>query len=244
MPPNPACMVCSPKPEILLKLDTGRVTVKALRDDILIKALNMVNPDVMVDGKGIILISSEEGETDDNNDKILKDLSIVDGCVLKVDDFFQNYELTITLIHKDVQRDDASLFEVIARDPSVVKPAVNGAAAAGPTRKRFVDASSQFNISSLQKDKLHLDGHTQTDAWDESLDDVCVIEDDRAKASKTSSQDTPSPDTATAGSSSIRSPPKKRKPAVVGNDQGPLAKRSKTQEEEDDDDDLICMDDD
>ena len=32
----------------------------------------MVAPDVEVEGKGIILISSEEGETEVNNDKFLK----------------------------------------------------------------------------------------------------------------------------------------------------------------------------
>jgi hypothetical protein len=33
--------------------------------------LNMVAPDVEVEGKGIILISSEEGETETNNSKLL-----------------------------------------------------------------------------------------------------------------------------------------------------------------------------
>ena len=37
----------------------------------------MVAPDVEVEGKGIILISSEEGETEVNNDKFLKVLKWV-----------------------------------------------------------------------------------------------------------------------------------------------------------------------
>ena len=37
----------------------------------------MVAPDVEVEGKGIILISSEEGETEVNNDKFLKVQDIV-----------------------------------------------------------------------------------------------------------------------------------------------------------------------
>lgn len=81
----------------------------------------MVNPDVMLDGKGVIIISSEEGETECNEGKLLKEMSIVDGCILKVDDFFQNYELTITIFHKTAERDEAK-FEIIA-DKDVLKTA-------------------------------------------------------------------------------------------------------------------------
>lgn len=106
---------------MVLKVDTDIVTVKELRDDILIKEMNMINPDVMLDGKGIIVISSEEGETECNEGKLLKEMSIVDGCILKVDDFFQNYELTVTIFHKTAERDDPK-FEIIA-DKDVLKTA-------------------------------------------------------------------------------------------------------------------------
>lgn len=119
--PNPNCYVCAAKPELVLKVDTEAVTVKELRDEILIKAMNMVNPDVMLDGKGIIVISSEEGETECNEGKLLKELSIVDGCILKVDDFFQNYELTVTIIHKTAEHDEPR-FHIVA-DKDVLKTA-------------------------------------------------------------------------------------------------------------------------
>lgn len=234
MPPNPKCMVCSPKPEIVLKIDTGKVTVKELRDDVLIKALNMVNPDVMVDGKGIILISSEEGETDCNNDKMLKDLSIVDGCVLKVDDFFQSYELTITIIHKDVERDDASVFEVIA-DPSLLKPDSKGANNVPKEKSDDIKDDPEEGGTPAKKAKL-----TDDDVDDD--DDLCVIEDDDVEIvepNSGASGSSSAADTA-AASSSIKSPPKKRK-TVVDYEQGPSAKRSRNDE---DDDDLICIDDD
>ena len=57
--------------------------------------LNMIAPDVEVEGKGIILISSEEGETEANNDKFLKDLGLVDGSILTCDDFLQSYTLKV-----------------------------------------------------------------------------------------------------------------------------------------------------
>jgi hypothetical protein len=58
----------------------------------------MIAPDVEVEGKGIILISSEEGETEGNNDKFLKDLGIVDGSILTCDDFLQSYTLKVSKV--------------------------------------------------------------------------------------------------------------------------------------------------
>ena len=58
----------------------------------------MVQPDVEIDdGTGRIIISSEEGETDENNDKTLAFFGLTDQSCLKCDDFFQNYELKIIL---------------------------------------------------------------------------------------------------------------------------------------------------
>ncbi len=56
-----------------MKIDVSRMTVRALCERVLKKELNMVAPDVEIDdGLGTILISSEEGETDDIADKLLK----------------------------------------------------------------------------------------------------------------------------------------------------------------------------
>lgn len=168
IPPNPKCYVCSPKPEIVLKIDTKKVTVKSLRDDVLIKALNMVEPDVTIDGKGVIVISSEEGETDANDNIILKDIQIVDGCILKADDYFQNYELSITIVHKDVERDDAEMFEVIA-DPDLLKP---------EQPKESDESTSKANGS-----KNDVAQPMQTDGDGDDSD--CVIEDDEGSSVKT-----------------------------------------------------------
>lgn len=48
------------------------MTIQEFRDEVLIKSLNTIDPDVIIDGKGIIVISSEEGETEQNNSKMLK----------------------------------------------------------------------------------------------------------------------------------------------------------------------------
>lgn len=232
-PPNPDCIVCSDKPTIALKIDTGVVTIKAFRDDILIKALNMVDPDVTEEGKGIILISSEEGETDCNNDKLLSDLGIVDGCILKADDFFQNYELTITIHHRAVGRDDAQPFEVIA-DPRVLQPKVAAESSNGTT------AAEAESSTPAKRAKLDADAKGDTaDAADD--DDAVIAVDDALPSSSTASGSAKQSAAGSSSSSSaIRSPPKKRKTGKVASE--PKAKRSKPSVD-DSDDDLIILDD-
>lgn len=99
--PNQKCYVCAPTPSAALAVDTTKMTIAELEEIVLKNRLNMIAPDVMVDGKGIVLISSEEGETEANNDKVLADLGVKDGAILKVDDFQQNYSLTVTVVHRE-----------------------------------------------------------------------------------------------------------------------------------------------
>ncbi|ROT63749.1 putative SUMO-activating enzyme subunit 2-like [Penaeus vannamei] len=120
--PNPKCYVCSEKPEVSVRLNVEKVTVKVLEDRILKSALNMIAPDVeLCDGKGTILISSEEGETEANNDKLLKDFGIQEGTRLNCDDFLQNYTLVVNVIHSEKLEEGAE-FEVIG-DPDELKKA-------------------------------------------------------------------------------------------------------------------------
>lgn len=100
-PPNPKCYVCAPMPEVILAIDTSKTTIKELLEIVLKSRLNMIAPDVMIDGTGSVVISSEEGETEENNDKLLEELGIKDGTILKVDDFQQNYSLTIIIIYRE-----------------------------------------------------------------------------------------------------------------------------------------------
>ncbi|XP_015115400.1 SUMO-activating enzyme subunit 2 [Diachasma alloeum] len=122
-PPNPKCYVCAPTPSAVLAVDTTKMTIAELDEVVLKGRLNMIEPDVMVDGKGIVLISSEEGETEENNGKILEELGVKDGTILKVDDFQQNYSLTVTVVHRDKpsSREDEPDFLVVA-DEKDLKP--------------------------------------------------------------------------------------------------------------------------
>ncbi|XP_011568472.2 SUMO-activating enzyme subunit 2 [Plutella xylostella] len=102
-PPNPKCYVCAPKPEVGLACNLKQLTLKdltvAFKD-----GLNMQAPDATVEGKGLVVLSSEPGETDHNNEKTLEELGLNDGCALLVDDFLQNYEVRVRLQQEDEEK--------------------------------------------------------------------------------------------------------------------------------------------
>jgi len=108
--PNPKCYVCASKPEVHVKLNMETFTVKMFEEKIMKGWLNMIKPDAEVEGKGVILISSEldddgVAETECNNEKTLKDMNLVDGNVLVCDDFLQNYNVKVYLWHADKLED-------------------------------------------------------------------------------------------------------------------------------------------
>ncbi|XP_058818992.1 SUMO-activating enzyme subunit 2 [Topomyia yanbarensis] len=220
-PPNPKCYVCAAKPEVVLKVDTKNVTVKELRDDILIKALNMIDPDVIIDGKGTIVISSEEGETECNNDKKLDQLQIVDGCILKVDDFVQNYELTITVVHKDPARDESS-FDIVA-DVDTLKPKENEDTAVDNAQP---STSGQNGNSKPSSSSAVANGANGED----DDDDMCIIEEDTEQPSVRAETDNG------AGPSSATSGQEKRK---HDDSDAPASKKPRVSNDEDDDDLIV-----
>lgn len=111
-PPNPKCYVCATKPEVTVFLNTTTLTVKTLEEKVLKERFGMVAPDVEIeDGKGSILISSEEGETEENLPKTLSEFHVGNSARLKADDFLQNYQLVLNIRHRDSLENDVE-FEV------------------------------------------------------------------------------------------------------------------------------------
>lgn len=234
MTPNPKCIVCSDKPQVVVKIDTNRVTVKQFRDDVLVKSLNMIEPDVITESKGLVLISSEEGETDCNNHKKLSELDVVDGCILKVDDFVQQYELTVIIAHKEVER-DGDLFEIIA-DPDSLKPETK-------SEEKEVVPKEQDNGEPKAKKPRH-------EPEEDSDDDLCIVED--------GDTDTNRPTTSAAAASSSGQHSAKNIQSAVDDDDLCIVEdekmdlggvpstssepRNKRPRIEEDDDDLIVID--
>ncbi|XP_014664793.1 PREDICTED: SUMO-activating enzyme subunit 2-like [Priapulus caudatus] len=130
--PNPACPVCSEKHEVTVRLNCETTTVKTLEEKVLKDALTMVAPDVEIeDGKGTILISSEEGETEGNHGKFLKDFGIGHDSRLKCDDFFQDFEVVVNIMQsEDLER--GVEFELIG-NVAQLKAKMDAKAASGST---------------------------------------------------------------------------------------------------------------
>jgi len=120
-PPNPKCYVCADKPEVHIKLNMETMTVRSFEERILKGALNMVAPDAEIDGKGVILLSSEEGETEENMDKPLSAFGLGDGGVLSCDDFLQNYTLRVYLWQMTEKPEDGSDF-IVTGDKDKLQP--------------------------------------------------------------------------------------------------------------------------
>ncbi|XP_033013279.1 SUMO-activating enzyme subunit 2 [Lacerta agilis] len=163
-PPNPNCYVCASKPEVTVKLDVNKVTVLTLQDKIVKEKFNMVAPDVQIeDGKGTILISSEEGETEANNHRKLSDFGIRNGSRLQADDFLQDYTLLINVLHSEELGKDVE-FEVVGDEVVGPKPSEQ------PVTKNITNGSD--------------DGaQPSTSTAQEEDDDVLIVETEEGSSS-------------------------------------------------------------
>ncbi|XP_061825882.1 SUMO-activating enzyme subunit 2 [Nerophis lumbriciformis] len=216
-PPVANCYVCASKPEVTIKVNVHKTTVLSLQDKILKERFGMVAPDVQIeDGKGTILISSEEGETEANNSKFLSDFGIRNGSRLQSDDFLQDYTLLINVLHTEELERDVE-FEVVGEAPDKApQPQSN---------KEEVNSITNGNKDSAQpstSSKVLADN-----------DDVMFVDSDNeveapsSSASVTSSTKRKHPDAETGEAST-----KRQRTDVSGDAAAPT----------DDDDDIIALD--
>nr|CDS29216.2 SUMO activating enzyme subunit 2 [Hymenolepis microstoma] len=110
--PNPKCLVCSdgPTQEIRLYCSPMELKLVQLKDEILIKHLGMIAPDVQIEGTGSIIISSDGDETKDIEQKTLFDFKIKgDGFHrLCCDDFRQSMTFFLRIFRKEPCREEAT----------------------------------------------------------------------------------------------------------------------------------------
>ncbi|CAL8358555.1 unnamed protein product [Lota lota] len=170
-PPCANCYVCASRPEVTVKLNVHKTTVLALQDKILKERFGMVAPDVQIeDGKGTILISSEEGETDANNGKFLSDFGIRNGSRLQSDDFLQDYTLLINVLHAEDLEKDVE-FEVVGDAPDK--------APTPPSNQEDANSIANGNKDSAQPS-------TSSNAPAE-VDDVMIVDSEEEEAASSSS---------------------------------------------------------
>lgn len=212
-PPSANCYVCVSKPEVTVKLDVNKTMVISLQDRILKERFGMVAPDVQIeDGKGTILISSEEGETEANNNKFLSDFGIRNGSRLQSDDFLQDYTLLINVLHTEELEKDVE-FEVVGEAPDKA-----------PTPQNKPEEEN--NITNGNKDSAQPSTSSRAPADD---DDIMIVESDDEGAASSSAADTPSRH-------------KRKLPeAELGETSAKRPRTNQTAAEEDDDD-IIALD--
>lgn len=119
-PPNEKCYVCRDSPQIAVSVDVNKLTVKELEERVLKSLLNMVQPDAVKDSTGDVVISSEEGEMEGTYHKSLAEMGILDGTVLSVDDFVQNYSLQVIINHREAEHNKPDI-EIVG-DQSKCQP--------------------------------------------------------------------------------------------------------------------------
>ncbi|KAL5106654.1 SUMO-activating enzyme subunit 2 [Taenia crassiceps] len=110
--PNPNCLVCSgaQTQELRLHCNPAAMRLVHLKENVLMKHLGMIAPDVEIEGKGIILISSDDDETEDIEQETLFDFNLFgEGCPrLRCDDFRQNMTFYLRIISGSRSGDDFS----------------------------------------------------------------------------------------------------------------------------------------
>uniref|UniRef100_A0A8C6SFK8 SUMO-activating enzyme subunit 2 n=1 Tax=Neogobius melanostomus TaxID=47308 RepID=A0A8C6SFK8_9GOBI len=206
-PPSGNCYVCASKPEVTVKLNVNKTMVISLQDRILKERFGMVAPDVQIeDGKGTILISSEEGETEANNNKFLSDFGIRNGSRLQSDDFLQDYTLLINVLHTEELERDVE-FEVVGEAPDKAPPPQN-------------KPEDGNNITNGNKDSVQ----PSTSSKGQYDDDIMIVDSDDEGAASSSAVETPTRQK------------RKHSDAETGETSAKRPRTNQTAAEEDDDD--------
>merc|ERR1711962_506059 len=130
------------------------------------------------DGRGSIIISSEEGETEQNWAKPLSYFKITSGTLLKGDDFLQDYQLNVLIRHK-VGIDPPDIFQLEGEVPEVPqeeKPGSQSSAAITLTESEHSEKVSVTSPSPTRKRKIS-----------ESYEEVLAIKKRKSSESKNTS---------------------------------------------------------
>lgn len=221
-PPSANCYVCVSKPEVTVKLNVHKTIVLSLQDRILKERFGMVAPDVQIeDGKGTILISSEEGETEANNSKFLSDFGIRNGSRLQVDDFLQDYTLLVNVLHTEELERDVE-FEVVGEAPDKAPPP--------QTNQEEVNSITNGNKDSAQPS-------TSSKAPANDDDDIMIVDSDDEEMAASSSAAPATSGTKRKHSDAETGETSTKRPRT---DQSSAA--AAPADNDDDDDDIIALD--
>merc|ERR1719325_453190 len=143
----------------------------------------MVAPDAEIDGKGVVIINSEEETEKSVGEKTLKDMGLADGSILSCDDFLQDYNVKVILYHSTDLKDGVE-FELVGdlskleapkpeEEENGHKNGKNGAETNGSIKNG--EESNGDRKRKTEGDEEIPSKKTKVD--DEDDDIVCIVED-------------------------------------------------------------------
>lgn len=174
--PNPKCMVCSTDGEIVLSIDINKITVKQFDELILKKKLNMVAPDVLVDGR--MIISSDEDDELDLYAKTLAEAGVNHGSRFSVDDYFQNYSIKIMLQHKEKAQEEDPDFEIFGNLEELKTAEKNNVAEPEENDEDCLIENDENSVERIDDDMSTSGEQAHDMVIDKKQEDDSVIEED------------------------------------------------------------------
>eukprot|EP01095_Lingulamoeba_sp_RSL-Kostka_P009222 TRINITY_DN3172_c0_g1_i1.p1 TRINITY_DN3172_c0_g1~~TRINITY_DN3172_c0_g1_i1.p1 ORF type:complete len:606 (+),score=241.75 TRINITY_DN3172_c0_g1_i1:801-2618(+) len=108
--PNPDCYVCSSH-YLNVKIDVEQTTLKYFIDNVLKQSIGMIAPSLFI-GSTLIYEYYDEMEDDEKEDmekrslKTLKELNIISGTLLMVEDEMQVLELELSVTHQEFKNNN------------------------------------------------------------------------------------------------------------------------------------------
>ncbi|CAD5227020.1 unnamed protein product [Bursaphelenchus xylophilus] len=97
--PNPNCYVCADQHEASVRVNVEKMTVKSFVSTVITQGLGFLEPDVTDMLSGRIVVSSEDGMVKTIENSTLEQLSVKHGSQLDCDDFRQNLNIKVFVIH-------------------------------------------------------------------------------------------------------------------------------------------------
>ncbi|PRP83857.1 hypothetical protein PROFUN_08888 [Planoprotostelium fungivorum] len=117
--PNPDCYVCSSH-FVTLECDTDLMTLGVLVEGILRGRLGMNEPSITVDSD-ILFESGEDLDEEEvkrmklQSAKKLSECRIVNGTIIEIDDISQNFQLKISIVHKNNFAEEGQTFNIVGK---------------------------------------------------------------------------------------------------------------------------------
>lgn len=109
---NEKCYICKDQATATVIVDFQKTTLKEIKEKLLQTDLAMINPDAEISGNVII-------DSEDVDEEMLaktlcsfKDLGVHPGCIIKVEDFSQDFEIELTFIGKSDEHDFEGNYKV------------------------------------------------------------------------------------------------------------------------------------